>query len=314
MFVNLHGYSTFSFLEAVGKPKDIIARAKSLWQTAIALTDQNVLYGAIQHYQAGEAEGIKPIIWTELGFVLDTHHIANEKNIWTLTLLALNTEGYASLLKLVSYAGQEGIAWRPKIDLATLQANSAGVLAFCGGPESRIGKMVVNGEPMSKIQEILDLLKSSLGAENLYLEIIAQEESSENEITQVNQAVLELSELSWTPCILSNIYYYPAPEDRNTQELAMAIKDNLKLYDPSHRTLPTINHIMPEAEIKKVALNNGYAEEKIDQRIKNTEIIADRCSIKIEMGQVLFPRYEGDDEIQRLYYGNQNSLIETMEL
>ena len=62
MFINLHGYSTFSFLEAVGKPKDIIAKAKKLGQTAIGLTDLNVMYGAIQHYQAGEAEGIKPIV------------------------------------------------------------------------------------------------------------------------------------------------------------------------------------------------------------------------------------------------------------
>gem|GEM_PF-1799902 len=30
MFVHLHGYSTYSFLEAIGKPKDIVKNAKSL--------------------------------------------------------------------------------------------------------------------------------------------------------------------------------------------------------------------------------------------------------------------------------------------
>lgn len=309
MFINLHGYSTFSFLEAVGKPKDIIAKAKKLGQTAIGLTDLNVMYGAIQHYQAGEAEGIKPIVWTEVGFVLDINNISNEKNIGSLCLLAQTSQGYLTLLKIISYALQEGIAIKPKVDLNILDQHKDWILAFFGGIDSRIAKMLLNGEPLAKIQEIIQNIKNILGDDKVYLEIIAQDESQEADIAKINKAILELSQLTNTPCIISNIYAYPNKEDKTTQELAMAIKDNLKLYDPSHRVLSTQNHIMSEDEIRQIASKNGYRPEEIEEWINNTQKIADMCELKIEMGQALFPKYEAEPEIKALYEQHKENLI-----
>jgi hypothetical protein len=82
---------------------------------------------------------------------------------------------------------------------------------------------------------------------------------------------------------VSNLYAYPKPEDKETQELAMAIKDNLKLYDPQHRVTSTKNHLMTEEEIRKICLQNGYSELQINKRIQNTENIANLCDTKIEM-------------------------------
>ncbi|HCY21095.1 TPA: hypothetical protein DIC40_04555 [Patescibacteria group bacterium] len=48
MFIHLHGHSTFSFLEAIGKPAKIAARAKELGMSAIAITDYNGMFGAIK--------------------------------------------------------------------------------------------------------------------------------------------------------------------------------------------------------------------------------------------------------------------------
>ena len=44
MYVPLHWHSTFSFLEALGQPKDIVKRAKELWFPAIAITDYNGMF------------------------------------------------------------------------------------------------------------------------------------------------------------------------------------------------------------------------------------------------------------------------------
>jgi len=62
MFTHLHGHSTFSFLEAIGKPNKILARAKELEMNAIAITDYNGMYGIIKFYQTAKDERIKPII------------------------------------------------------------------------------------------------------------------------------------------------------------------------------------------------------------------------------------------------------------
>jgi DNA polymerase III alpha subunit len=50
-FAHLHGHSTFSFLEAIGKPASILHTAQELGMKAIAITDYNGMYGAIKFYQ-----------------------------------------------------------------------------------------------------------------------------------------------------------------------------------------------------------------------------------------------------------------------
>ena len=121
--------------------------------------------------------------------------------------------------------------------------------------------------------------------------------------------MLLLAERVQASCLVSNIYIYPKPEDKPTQELAMAIKDNLKLYDPQHRVLTTENHLMTQEEIRKICLENGYSEAQIDSWIQVTEEIADLCSLKIDMGQLLFPKYEAEPEILELYEKNKDQLI-----
>ncbi len=275
----------------------------------MGLTDLDVMYGAIQLYQAANDEGIKAIIGVELGFTLDIQSRSPGKPIGSLCLLAEDDQGYLNLMKLVSFAGEEGILERPKIDLATLEKYKEGILIFSGGTDSWIAKMLGNAEPLTRVQEIREIFQSKLGKENCFLEIIAQNESTEKEIAKINAAVLELAKTTKTPCLVSNIYAYPSSKDKQTQELAMAIKDNLKLYDPQHRVPTTENHLMTELEIRKICKNNGYSDAQIEERIQTTEIIANRCNTKIEMGQALFPKYEAEVEIVALYENNKDQLI-----
>ncbi len=120
------------------------------------------MYGAIQRYQNAKDQGIKPIFGVEVGFVLDVNNISNLKAIGSLCLLAFNDQGYLNLMKLVSFAGQEGIEQRPKIDPQILEKYKEGILIFSGGTDSWIAKMLNNAEPLSKIQEIREMLKAKL--------------------------------------------------------------------------------------------------------------------------------------------------------
>jgi DNA polymerase III alpha subunit len=65
-----------------------------------------------------------------------------------------------------------------------------------------------------------------------------------------------LSEKKHIPCIVSNIYQYPTVDDKVTHELAMAIKDNMTIYDPNHRAPKTQNHLMTEVEIREMCKKN----------------------------------------------------------
>ena len=66
MFTHLHVHSEYSLLDGMCRIKELPKRAKELGQTAIALTDHGVMYGAVDFYKACVAEGIKPIIGCEV--------------------------------------------------------------------------------------------------------------------------------------------------------------------------------------------------------------------------------------------------------
>ena len=309
MYVPLHGHSTFSFLEAIGKPKDIIKKAKELWFHAIALTDLNVIYWLIQFYQAANAEGIKPLLWVEVGFVMNVKNILNTKNVGSFCLLAKSDQWYLNLLKLITFASQEWVERRPKIDLNALEENKEGLLCYAWGPDSWIASMLANSESLWKINEIQEMIEKTLGKENCFFEIIAQDEKKNPNIKEINSVMIELWKSRGIPCFVSNVYLYPSQKDKVTHELAMAIKDNVTIYDSRHRVLTTENHLMVEDEIKSICKMNWYADEQVNSWIEQTEKIANLCDAHIEMWQKLFPKYEVEADVAEIYEKYKNDLI-----
>ena len=61
-FVHLHVHSEYSLLDGACRIGDLAKRAKELGQTALAVTDHGVMYGAVAFYRACLAEGVRPII------------------------------------------------------------------------------------------------------------------------------------------------------------------------------------------------------------------------------------------------------------
>ncbi|MEK7068646.1 MAG: PHP domain-containing protein, partial [Patescibacteria group bacterium] len=91
-FVPLHVHSHYSLLKALPKIPDLVARAKEAGCEALALTDIDNLYGAIEFYKECKSAGIKPIIGLD----------ANLGDGKRLLLFAKNIDGYKNLIKLVS--------------------------------------------------------------------------------------------------------------------------------------------------------------------------------------------------------------------
>ena len=61
-FTHLHTHSHYSLLNALPKIPDLVEEAKKNGMTALALTDNGNLYGAIEFYKECKSKGIKPII------------------------------------------------------------------------------------------------------------------------------------------------------------------------------------------------------------------------------------------------------------
>ncbi len=313
MFIHLHGHSTFSFLEAIGKPAKIAARAKELGMSSIAITDYNGMFGAIKFFQACKEEWITPIFWVELGFVLDVTSNTLVDAIGNIVLLAKTNQWYSSLLELTSYANTTWVKGKPKIDLTALRTFSDWVISFFGGVQSWIGKMILRDEPREKIVEIICLLQSILGQENVYGEIISQLHSENSELERVNTYVFDLCKELQISCVVNPNYHYIKKSDKEAWEVALAVKDAKKIYENDRRQPKGEFHIMSEEEVVDVLKTNNYSEEEISQMISSNENLANSLEVKISLGQSLFPNYESPDDIKEMYKKMSDNLIEYLD-
>ena len=136
-FVHLHVHTEFSLLDGACRIRDLPGIVKAMGQTACAVTDHGVMYGAVDFYRACKAEGVKPIIGCEVYVTPQgrtrfdkVHELDAESR--HLVLLCENEEGYRNLSYLVSMGWTEGFYIKPRIDLELLRQYSGGLIALSG--------------------------------------------------------------------------------------------------------------------------------------------------------------------------------------
>jgi DNA polymerase-3 subunit alpha len=114
-FIHLHTHSHYSLLAALPKTTDLVNAAKADGATALALTDNGNLYGAIEFYKDAKKAGIKPILGVD--FYMSPRSMAEKQSgvdsrRTRLILLAKNLEGYKNLIQLVTESYLKGFYYK----------------------------------------------------------------------------------------------------------------------------------------------------------------------------------------------------------
>src|SRR6478672_10859399 len=122
MYVELHCHSSYSFLDGASLPEELAARAEGLGYEALALTDHNGLYGAMEFAQQAKGRGLQAITGAEVTLEDGTH----------LTLLAENRTGYAHLCRLLSAAHLGSERRYPRLPRALIERYGEGLIALSG--------------------------------------------------------------------------------------------------------------------------------------------------------------------------------------
>jgi DNA polymerase III alpha subunit len=129
IFVSLHVHSHWSLLDGVPSIPELVDFAHESGLPALALTDTNALYGAIDFVARCRKAGIQPIIGAELS--LEDHRRA--------ILLAQSQAGYGNLCKLVTLLQaqpdrEEALAHG--LPLADLAPHTGDLIALCDGDDA----------------------------------------------------------------------------------------------------------------------------------------------------------------------------------
>src|SRR5687767_3346491 len=111
-------------LDGASRVDALMKRAAELEMPAMAMTDNGVMFGAIDFFRAGERHGVKPIIGMEAYMALGSRFDKSNRAVdgskqdpyHHLILLAENQTGYRNLMKLSSRAYLEGYWYKPRAD------------------------------------------------------------------------------------------------------------------------------------------------------------------------------------------------------
>ena len=150
-FVHLNLHTEYSLLEGVNSIDSFLARAKELGMNSLAVTDYANMFCAIEFYEKAKKMGIKPIIGLELPL-----YEKEEQNIFTLTLLAKDYEGYKNLVKLASELYKKKDNRELRISKEILKEHSKGLIALSSSMKGEIGKAILMNFPSEKLDKIVD--------------------------------------------------------------------------------------------------------------------------------------------------------------
>ncbi|MBO4492193.1 MAG: PHP domain-containing protein, partial [Lentisphaeria bacterium] len=171
-FVHLHVHTEYSLLDGACRIERLVQRAKELGQTALAITDHGVMYGAVAFYKACRAAGIRPIIGCEV-YVAPRSRFDKEHGVDNayshLILLCKNETGYRNLCRLVSDAFTEGFYLKPRIDWKLLHEHAEGLVCLSGCIAGYIPRHIIDDDYDAAKAKALEL--RALFGEDFYLEL-----------------------------------------------------------------------------------------------------------------------------------------------
>jgi len=153
-YIPLKVHSSYSLLEGALPIAKLAKLATAYDYPAMALTDTNNMFGALEFSEKLSASGIQPIagISVAVDFGADANddpvmphasprgnHVHDPRADGLVTLLAMNEDGYASLMKIASRAFLGPVEGKPPhVGFDTLVAHAAGIIALSGGPDGRL--------------------------------------------------------------------------------------------------------------------------------------------------------------------------------
>ncbi|HEY6077699.1 MAG TPA: error-prone DNA polymerase [Polyangiaceae bacterium] len=148
MFAELLGRSSFSFLRGASHPEEMVARARELGLSALALCDRDGLYGSVRALRVARALEQRVIVGAELS--VGPH--AKEHEPPVLALLVETHHGYQNLCRLLSLAHQGREKGTSALELSWLERHSAGLVAVVPAPRCP-------GDPSTPPPELLQAVR-----------------------------------------------------------------------------------------------------------------------------------------------------------
>ena len=294
-FIHLRVHTEHSLLEGAVPVKTLIKLAKAADMPAVAVTDTNNMFAALEFSVSALAEGVQPIVGCQVSVAYEVPGPGEKaKPAAPVVLLAQNEVGYLNLMKLNSCLYIDKAGALPQVTLEELERFSAGVICLTGGSDGPLGRMILAGH-LPKARALMQRLAAAYPG-RLYVEL--QRHPGEGGALPEGEAASEsaMVDLAYDmglPLVATNDVYFPKAEMYLAHDAMICIAEGAYVDQSQPRRRLTPQHYFKtEAEMATL-----FAD--LPEALENTVEIARRCAFAAYKRKPILPKF-ADDEVQEL--------------
>ena len=276
-FVHLRVHSAYSLAESTLRLKTIAALAGGDSQPAVAITDSNNMFGALEFSQKMRDSGVQPIIGLEC-------RLADSRGDGEVVLLAQSEAGYAALCRhnskaLLEVEGGDD----PVIGLDALAQDCDGLILLTGGAlKGFVGAAAAEGQT-ALVDDRIAALKAAF-ADRLYIEIQRHGLAAEQRAEPI---LLEAALATGLPLVATNDCRFDSREMVTPHDVLVCIGNGRKLAEEDRPRFTAEHYFKTSAEMTEL-----FAD--LPEATRNSAVIAQRCSFMAETRQPILPPFASD--------------------
>ncbi|MDP4891647.1 DNA polymerase III subunit alpha [Cypionkella sp.] len=294
-FIHLRTHTEHSLLEGAVPVKALIKLCGKHAMPAVAVTDTNNMFAALEFSVYAKDAGVQPIVGCQVSVAYDPPAPGEKPRAPApIVLLAQNEAGYMNLMKLNSclYIDKGGAL--PQVTVAELEQYAGGLICLTGGAEGPLGRLIQGGQ-VPKAQVLLERLAACYG-DRLYVEL--QRHPGEGGRLTDGEAgterwFVEQAYALGLPLVATNDVYFPDPKMYQAHDALICIAEGAYVDQQQPRRRLTPQHYF-KTEAEMVTL---FAD--LPEAIENTVEIAQRCAFAAFKRKPILPKF-ADDEVNEL--------------
>ena len=288
-FIHLRVHSAYSLAEGAIRVKDLVKHCAKREIPAVAITDSNNMFGAMEFSLAAKDAGVQPIIGTQILVSMEDKPCENPAKI---VLLAQNEQGYRNLCHLMTSAYmEEGTGYAPQVTLREVFELSDNIICLSGGADGPIIPLLSE----KQYDHAEKLIKSfhEVFQDRYYIEIqrhgLPIEADTEDDL-------LKLAYDHTIPIVATNDCFFMERDIYEAHDALLCIAEGRYVSETDRRKVTREHYFKSQKEM--IELFSDLPEAVI-----NTVQIAKRCSWFLEPIAPILPPYdcgEGRSEAEEL--------------
>lgn len=302
-FVHLHVHTDFSLLDGASSYKKMIARAKELGQTALAITDHGNMFGALRFFRECKGQGINPLVGCEF-YVAPNHRsergeAENRTKYYHLVLIAKSEKGYRNLIHLTSRSFTEGMYYKPRIDEELIRQYSEDLVCLSACIAGQLPSLLLDGKT-AEAEALVRKYRDIFGDENYFIEL---QDHGIPEQKRVAPLLVAMARRLGVPMVVTNDAHYCLKKDYIAQDILLCIGTKRTRNEPGRMKFDGSEFYLKDGD-EMSKLFPDYPE-----MLSNTVRIAEMCKVEITTPGPLLPVYEipegfanKDEYIRHLVY------------